>query len=153
MVHSFYSSIWSHTLLSLTKHEPLTVSYFAYGSHMLEHVSRILARYLIGGSSPWAPPTKWKRCGRSTGGAESARRSSRHVHTTARSAEGKKGEFGMELQGGLMLAADASQKWITIVHGPPIACHIVLFLTFSASCSTQSFLWSSFNTSSTYEQL
>lgn len=120
---------------------------------MLEHVSRIPARYLIDGSSPWLPPTQWKRHGRSTGGAESVRRSSRHVHTTARSAEGKKGESRTYVQGGLMLAADASQRWITIAHGPPIASHIVPFLTFFASCSTQSFLWSSLSISSTYEQL
>ena len=56
---------------------------------MLEHVSQIQVPCLTIGSSLWACPTKWKRCGRSTGGAESARRSNRHEHTTARSAEGK----------------------------------------------------------------
>lgn len=65
---------------------------------MLEHVSRIPAPSLIDGSSLWARPTKWKCCGRSTGGVESARRSSRQEHTTARSAEGKRWKSRIEVQ-------------------------------------------------------
>ena len=65
---------------------------------MLEHVSRILAPCLTDGFSLWALPTKWKRCSRSTGGAKSARRSSRHEHTTARSADGKGQEPRTEMK-------------------------------------------------------
>ena len=76
-----------------------------------------------------------------TGGVGSAMQLSHHERITANLAEGKmleKSSSCHTIDQSDLRCADVSQKWIITAHGRLIAFLTALFLTFFASCFTQS---------------